>query len=355
VVGCLGARRRGEHGGRRGAAAQHEQRSTRSQCLGPTQLFGLSLQSSSPPCNPQHARKTHTCSVGKAKADERKRKEADGKPKAGANNSAKGGKGAAAANGNSVFADFDRAFAAQAARERDAKAAAAAAQAAPAARFGGNFAHLAAAEDRQQQRRGGDSSDDEGSSSAKPAAPAPAKKPKAPKAPKKPRVGVAQAASSVDVGVVQEVIAALQQRYAGNEASQVEVMADSVAKLFKEAQVWGRWLIFFTLQRWWMVQLTCFGTLQPLYVHLNLMLPHPPCKSTRSTSPRPWPPSPPPRARPSRMATCRRPSPTPLPASAPRWVLVSALSWGCCSAPCRQRSTKVVKYSCRRPGRTPAA
>jgi hypothetical protein len=177
--------------------------------------------------------------VGKAKADDKKRREAEkAKAKATAAEKAKSGSGQYF---NPVFAEYDRTFAAQqavAAKERAAADRAAADKAGPApvaAQVGGSFAHLA---ERDQPKPAAPAA--AGPQAAAAAPPKKAAPPKAPKAPKKPRVGVAAVAAGVDVRAVQETIAALQQRYAGNEASQVEVMADSVAKMFKEAQVgWG--------------------------------------------------------------------------------------------------------------------
>lgn len=200
-------------------------------------------------------------SVGKAAKDKAKEKKDKAAPSANGNGasangkgaSGKGGKGAAPKEGpgnytNSAFAEFDRFYAGQAeekkaaqkAKEREAAEAAAAAARAVQV-DGGKFAGLADREERggRAAPRGSDS--DAGSDAGVPAASAGAapKKAKAPKAPKKPRVTVAAVAAGVDVGAVQEAIAGLQQRYAGNEASQVEVLADSVAKMFKEAQVGG--------------------------------------------------------------------------------------------------------------------
>lgn len=202
-----------------------------------------------PPSPPLHAR-----SVGKPVKEKRRGGDAEGgkaaangggKPSGAGGKPAKPGKGPSPMD-KSVFAEFDRAYAAIAAREKEVKPAAAAPTVAGAGgrldgNYVGGFAGLKiegeAPPAARPAARGGSSSDGEGSATA--GAPAAAKKAAKPKAPKKPRVTVAQVAAGLDAGAVQELVASLQQRYAGAESSQVEVMADSIAKMFREAQVRG--------------------------------------------------------------------------------------------------------------------
>ncbi|GBF96506.1 hypothetical protein Rsub_09848 [Raphidocelis subcapitata] len=178
--------------------------------------------------------------VGSKKQTEERRKQpqedtaAQARAKAAAKANAIGGW-----TGNSVFEEFDRTFALQAAakekeRKQEAAAAAATAGAAGAPLYKGGFAHLSVEEPRPDPAAAAAAA----AAAAKPTAAA-AKKAAAakPKPPKKPRVGVASVAASIDVGGVLEAIAGLQQRYANSEASQVEVLADTLGKMFKEAQL----------------------------------------------------------------------------------------------------------------------
>ncbi|KAI8462957.1 MAG: hypothetical protein J3K34DRAFT_527379 [Monoraphidium minutum] len=196
--------------------------------------------------------------VGK-KAEERKKKAAAAEPEPGAPRAGAGapagppgkggkGKGGAGSYTNGAFAEFDRFYATQAKEkeaERKAANAAAAAAATAAAvepKIGGRFAGFAESDPAPRRGAapaapGSDGGSDGAAASASGGGGGVGKKAKAPKAPKKPRVTVAAVAAGIDAAAVQETIAGLQQRYAVNEASQVEVLADSVAKMFKEAQV----------------------------------------------------------------------------------------------------------------------